>query len=83
VNRDGVVNIIGTGPSAGPPVFAYDHRIATVTWPDLGVEMVFDRFHEDRRSHELTAEITCWTGSNGTRDQLHRGRLNLGSTRAR
>lgn len=65
------------------PVFTFEHSIATVAWADLAVEMGFDRFHEDRRSHELVAELTVFAGSNGSRSLLHRARLNLGSTRGR
>jgi hypothetical protein len=65
------------------PAFSFDRGIGTITWPDLALEMTFNRIYQDRRNHELTAEVTCFTGSNGSRGLLHRGRLNLGSIRSR
>lgn len=51
-------------------------------WPDQGVEMVLDRFNEDKREG-LMAEITVSTSLAGWEGLLHQGRLNLSSTRSR
>jgi hypothetical protein len=66
------------------PKFTYDRGIATVTWAgDPAVEMIFDRIREDRRTHEVTAEVSYSTGSDGSRSVIHRGRLNTTSTRGK
>ena len=69
--------------TAADHAFTFDRGIATLAWPEYDVSLTFDRFHEDRRSHDVAAEMSCFTGSNGSRAMLHRARLNLGSTRAR
>jgi hypothetical protein len=62
------------------PKFTYDRGIATVAWPgEPVVTMLFDRIREDRRSHEVTAEVTYSTDA----AVLHRGRLNATSTRGK
>lgn len=63
--------------------FSFDRGIATLVWPEFDVSVMFDRFHEDRRSHDVAAEMSCFAGSNGAPELLHRARLNLGSTQAR
>jgi len=62
------------------PKFTYDRGIATMAWPgEPVVVMCFDRIREDRRSHEVTAEVTYSAGD----AVLHRGRLNATSTRGK
>jgi hypothetical protein len=51
-----------------------------VTWDNApAVEMVFDRIREDRRTHEVTAEVSYSTNA----AVLHRARLNATSTRGK
>lgn len=64
------------------PEFSYARGIARCTWPDPGVELKFDLLRLERRTGELTAEVTTFTGSNGSTGLLHRARCNLGSTRS-
>jgi hypothetical protein len=65
--------------TAGPK-FTYVRGIATMAWPgDPVVTMLFDRIREDRRSHEVSAEVTYSTDAT----VLHRGRLNATSTRGK
>jgi hypothetical protein len=66
------------------PTFEYDRGIATLTWRgEPPATFVFDRLREDRRSQELTAEVTYFAGLDGSRALLHRARLNLTATRSR
>jgi hypothetical protein len=68
-----------------PPTFVYDRSIATVTWDWLqpAIEMRFDLLRLDRRTGEVSAEVTTTAGLNGSTELLHRSRLNLVSTRSR
>src|SRR5437899_12908519 len=65
------------------PDFAYARGQARVSWPEPPVEMKFDLMRLERRSGELSAELTVLSGSNGHAGVVHRGRVNLGSTRSR
>jgi AAA domain len=72
-----------TVDTAHEPVFTFDHGVASVHWADLAIELIFERIHEDWRSHEMSAEVTYLELSDGGPTPLHRARLNLGSTTAR
>jgi AAA domain len=65
------------------PDFAFARGQASMTWQDLGIEMKFDLLRLERRTGELTAEVTVRGTSNGHSGLLHRARLNLGSGRSR
>jgi len=63
-----------------PTEYSFTRGSATVAWP--GVEMVVRRIASDRRSGDVTAEAEIWI-TTPTRALLHRGRVNLLSTRSR
>jgi AAA domain len=65
------------------PEFSYHRGIARCAWADPALEMKFDLLRLDRRSGELSAEVTVLSQANGHGGLLHRARLNLGSTRSR
>ena len=62
-----------------PEQFSYERGIARAAWSDPDVELKFDLMRLDRRSGELSAELTVLGGP----VLLHRARLNLASTRTR
>jgi hypothetical protein len=68
---------------AKAPEFAYARGIARCAWVNPALEMKFDLLRLDRRSGELSAEVTVTSQANGHPGLLHRARLNLGSTRSR
>ncbi len=63
--------------------FEHDRGGARAAWPDQDLEMGFELMRLDRRTGEVTAELTATAGSNGSAELLHRTRLNLLSTRSR
>ncbi len=65
------------------PEFSYARGIARCTWTEPAAELKFDLLRLDRRTGELSAELTVVSKSNGHAGLLHRARLNLGSTRSR
>src|SRR5438445_8617911 len=62
-----------------PERFTYERGIARASWSEPDVELKFDLLRLDRRSGELSAELTVLGGP----ELLHRARLNLASTRTR
>ena len=62
-----------------PDHFSYERGIAWASWSEPDVELKFDLMRLDRRSGELSAELTVIGGP----ELLHRARINLASTRSR
>jgi AAA domain-containing protein len=62
-----------------PDHFSFERGIARASWTDPDVELKFDLMRLDRRSGELSAELTVLGGP----ELLHRARLNLAATRSR
>jgi hypothetical protein len=67
------------------PEFSYARGIARCAWSEPPVELKFDLLRMERRTGELSAELTVISTAspNGSAGLLHRARLNLGSTRSR
>lgn len=64
------------------PDFSYSRGIARVGWDEPPVDLKFDLIRLERRTGEISAELTVKTGVNGSSRIVHRARLNLGSTRS-
>jgi DNA-binding CsgD family transcriptional regulator len=67
------------------PEFSYSRGIARVDWAEPAVGFTFDLLRLERRTGELSAELTVKApvNGNGTLGLLHRARVTLGSTRSR
>jgi AAA domain len=70
----------GGSTSSTPADFTYERGIARALWTKpQRIELVFDQLHVERRTAEVGAEVTVSAGGR----MLHRGRINLTSTRSR
>jgi hypothetical protein len=64
------------------PDFSFSRGIATCAWSDPAVALKFDLMRSERRTGELSAEVTATSGTNGSTGLLHRARIRLDSTRS-